>query len=81
MLNVDLSGEILLLLSKHVGGYCSRFCLFIYLFHLSIGLCTGSLKKLWMDWDEIFKVTPYWAKLGMIIFWTHNSFGKGNIFR
>jgi len=47
--------------------------LFIYWF---ICLCAWQLLKLWTDWDEIFTVSSWWAKLHMTQLLASNSQGK-----
>jgi len=36
-------------------------------------------KNFWTDWDEIFRVSSFWANLEMIKFWALNS-QRGKIF-
>jgi len=45
------------------------------LFDRSLVMCTGLLKKLWADLDEIFTVNSHWADLEMILF-CPNALGK-----
>jgi len=46
--------------------------------HLLVRLCTGKLKKLWVDWDQVIRLSLYWVYLEMIKFWAQWKRGPQN---